>query len=84
VKWRIVEDGTFSIGRLVMGGDKLIYLSNPISQTIVSLYHISPISVKPLYQGLGIIHPKPWFVNRLVIYFWMKIAKYPGKIPISS
>lgn len=42
------------------------------------------ISVKPLYKGLGIIHPKPWFVNRDRNLFWMKIAKYPGKIPISS
>jgi hypothetical protein len=41
-----------------------------------------PDIVKPSYQGLGIIHPKPWFVNRIVIYFWMKIAKIPGKFLI--
>jgi hypothetical protein len=50
-----------------------------IGQTLIPYM---PDIVKPLYQGLGIIHPKPWFVNRIVIYFWMKIAKIPGKFLI--
>jgi hypothetical protein len=25
-----------------------------------------PDIVKPLYKGLGIIHPKPWFVKYLI------------------
>ena len=77
--WNVFNDGVRNAA-----GKKRDPYQTTISQTIISLYHICPISVKPSYQGLGIIHPKPWFVNRDRNLFWMKIAKYPGKIPISS
>jgi hypothetical protein len=82
--WNVFNDGA-----VIFGGKKRS-LSNPISQTIISnkpSYPLIPyirISVKPSYQGLGIIHPKPWFVNRVRNLFWMKIAKYSGIFEIIS
>ena len=76
--WNVFNDGV-----VICGGKK-----RPIKPSYPKpLYPLIPhmsIYVKPLYKGLGIIHPKPWFVNRDRNLFWMKIAKYPGKIPISS
>jgi len=36
---------------------------NPISPNLQTLIPHMPISVKPSYKGLGIIHAKPWFVK---------------------
>lgn len=68
----------FYKGRRNLGGKKLIAKPKYPKPSYPLIPYIR-ISVKPSYQGLGIIPAKPWFVNRVrnlfCPNFWEKFQK---------